>query len=432
MKNILNLKLWVKLLILTSLCGLFYVGYVYITKDNSTVEYKTTKVVRDTLVSSISATGNISSGNTTNIDTKASGIVDQVLVKNGETVAKGQKLLTIKLDSEGVERRSSAWDNYLKSQEAVSEAIKNKQDLEIQVWVDKQAILDAEDNQDEKNLHGDNYTDSEQNQIDLKVQQAKLAFDVTAAKFAHSDEVIAAAKVAMNAAYLDYQDVSGVIVAPSVGVVNNLTLTPGSTLTANSEQSVSSGASYASSQTIGFIRSSNSEYLAKVSLTEADATKVAAGQKVALSLDAHPDKSFTGKVLAVDITGTSNSGVVSYPATIAMDMSELPIYPNMSVSATIITKTITDVLIIPTNAITSSNGVNTVKILVDSEPVTTTVEVGESSDTQTVILSGLEEGQLVITGNATGAKNDNTTSVFSSNRQSSGTRTTMPIGGPGF
>lgn len=437
MKKILNkiwsLAWWIKLLMLILLGVGSYKTYTLVVADNTTVSYQTSKVTSGTLITSISASGSISAGNTANIETKASGTVKTVKVKNGDSVTKGQTLLTITLDSEGIERRSSAWKSYLASQEAVAVVSKNKQDLEIEVWKDKQAILDAQDKQEKKNLNTSENTDAENNQIDLGVTQAKLGFDVTAAKYAHTDDEIAAAKIAMNASYRDYLDVSGTIVAPADGIVNNLTLTVGSTLSASSSQSTTSGASYASSQTIGFVRSSNNEYLAKVSLTEVDVTKVKAGQKVNLTMDAHSDKSFTGHVLAVDVSGTISSGVVSYPATIVMDGTELPIFPNMSVSATIITSTTTDALIVPSSAITTKDGVSNVSILKNGIPEIVNVEIGNSNDTQTIVKSGLASGEEVVTGSGSSVKNNNTTSAFSSNRQNGSTsRTSIPMGGPGF
>ncbi len=405
------------------LLAIGYGAYRLIGGKTSEITYKTSNASRGTLVTSIAATGSVSSGNTTNIVTKASGTVKQVLVENGDTVKKGQTLLVISLDSEGIERKSSAWKNYLSEQEAVVLATKEKQDLEIQVWKDKQAILDAEEAKEEKNLHASDNTDSENNQIDLSVTQSKLAFDVTAAKFSHSDELIAAAKIAMNASYLDYQDVSGTIVAPADGIVNNLTLTVGSTLSANSSQSTSSGATYASSQNIGFIRSSSNEYLVKVSLTEVDVTKVEAGQKVSLTLDSHSDKTFTGRVLAVDVSGVNASGVVSYPATIVMDSTELPIYPNMSVTANIIVNTKTDVLLVPKSAITMSNGESSVRVMKNDEPQIVSVELGDSNGTQSEIISGLSEGEEVVIGSNNSTKNNNTSSAFSGTRM---------MGGPGF
>ena len=446
LSNISKLKWQVKVVLVIIIIALGYSGYSVSQKSTTTTTYATTTVAKDTFVSSISVSGSISSGNTTNISTKASGTVSAVFVANGDTVKKGQKIMEITLDSDGIEERSSAYASYLKAQENVVSKIKEKNDLEIEVWSKKQAILDAQEDQDYKNNHTTNpstnqdYTDAEKNQIDLAVTQAKQDFDVTAEKFKNADSAISNARVEASSTYLDYQNVSGIITAPADGIINNLTLTKGSTLAASTTQSTSTGSTFASSQTIGFIRSGNNTYLAKVSLTEADVVKVKAGQRATLTMDAHSGKTFTGSVLAVDVSGTSSSGVTSYPATIAMDTTELAIYPNMSVSANIILDTQTDVVMIPTTSITTnSNGKNTVQIMKDDETQETReVEVGDSNDTMTIIKSGLTVGEKVVTSSSTSKKNDNTTSAFStSNRQNSTSRTgttggAVMMGGPGF
>ena len=419
-------KVWVMILAV----GLVTAGYFVwrnISGKQTTATVQTETVSKGTLITSIAATGSITAGNTTNISTKASGTVTKVYVKNGDLVGKGQKILELTLDSDGISNRSSAWQSYLRAQEAVVSATKDKQDLSIQVWEDRQAIVDAE----EVVAHVENLaglTDDEKNQKREAIDQAKLAFDVTASEFEHADAVIAAAKIEQQAAYLNYQNVSGSIVAPSAGIINNLTLTVGSTLSASTSQSTSTGSTYASSQNIAFIRAANNQYQARVSLTEVDAPKVQAGQKVNITLDAYSDKSFTGKVLAVDISGSSSSGVSSYPATIIMDPTELAIYPNMSVSATIITEIQTDVLLVPSSAVLNSTGVSTVQIMKDGQEASATVETGSSNDTQTVITSGLGEGDTIVTGSSTSAKNDNTSSEFSNTRQGA-----VGFGGaPGF
>jgi multidrug efflux pump subunit AcrA (membrane-fusion protein) len=419
-----NLKWYAKLIVIIVLAISGYFGYTKLFVKTSTTTYQTGTVTKGTLVTSIAATGSITSGNTTNISTKASGTVTKVYVKNGDAVKKGQKILDITLDSDGIERRSSAWQAYLKAQEEVVSTTKAKQDTSIQIWKDRQTIVDTEDITSHiENLTG--LTDDQKHQKVEAVAQAKLAFDVTAAKYANADAAISAAKITQSAAYLDYQDVSGSIVSPATGIINNLTLTAGSTMTASTSQSTTTGSTYASSQNIGFIRSANNQYQAKVSLTEVDAPKVEAGQKVNITMDAHSDKAFTGKVLAVDVSGTSTSGVSAYPATILMDATELPIYPNMSVSATIITNIESDVLMVPSTSITTSNGGSIIQLMKDGKPVNTAVEIGRSNDTQTIIVSGLAEGDTIVTGSSTSIKNSNTTSAFSNSRQGG-------MGMPGF
>lgn len=139
-----------------------------------------------------------------------------------------------------------------------------------------------------------------------------------------------------------------------------------------------------------------------VNLTEIDVVKVKTGQKVTLTLDAFPDKTFTGKVTAVNTYGSVSSGVTTYPTTITFDTAVDTIYPNMAVNATIITDMRNDVLLVPSGAVQASSGTSTVRVMKNGQVIFTQVEVGGANDTQTEILSGVSAGDTVITGQTSG------------------------------
>ena len=81
-----------------------------------------------------------------------------------------------------------------------------------------------------------------------------------------------------------------------------------------------------------------------VNLTEIDVVKVAIGDKATVTLDAFPDKTFTGKILSVDTVGSITSGVTNYPTVIALDVQNKEMLSNMSASSSIITDVKNDVL----------------------------------------------------------------------------------------
>ena len=132
-------------------------------------------------------------------------------------------------------------------------------------------------------------------------------------------------------------------------------------------------------------------------------------------MDAFADKTFTGQVLAVNTNGQTSSGVTSYPTIIVFDTSLPNMYPNMSVSANIILDSKSDVLLIPSSAIQTSNGVSTVRVMKDNQISEVTVETGLSDTTQTEIISGLNEGDTVVTSSSTAKTTTTSTtkSIFS-------------------
>src|SRR5207237_7866435 len=125
--------------------------------------------------------------------------------------------------------------------------------------------------------------------------------------------VIAQAQASVASAWNSYQAVSPIVTAPLAGKVEDITLVLGMVI---SPQTNSQG--NATAQRLATIKT-DANPIATFNLAEVDVTKVQAGQKVSITLDALPDKTFTGKVIGVDRTGVFSSGVTNYPTTVQFD-----------------------------------------------------------------------------------------------------------------
>lgn len=137
--------------------------------------------------------------------------------------------------------------------------------------------------------------------------------------------------------------------------------------------------------------------IAEISLNEVDAAKVKVGQKTTLTFDAVPDLSITGEVAEIDTIGTITQGVVTYNVKIGFDTQDERVKSGMSVSAAIITNMKQDVILAPNAAVKSGNNGSYVEILINGVPQNHPVEVGLSNDTMTEIMSGVKEGDKVVT-----------------------------------
>ncbi|MEI6288395.1 MAG: efflux RND transporter periplasmic adaptor subunit [bacterium] len=160
------------------------------------------------------------------------------------------------------------------------------------------------------------------------------------------------------------------------------------------------------------------QQIANITLNEIDAAKVKVGQKASLSFSAITDLEITGKVVQMDTIGTTAQGVVSYGAKIALDTQDERIKPGMSVSVSIITDSRINVLVVPSSAVKTSNGASYVQMLDNpvsadqatqgvvyaGTPKRQTVVIGLSDDTYTEIISGLNEGDQIITKTTTATK----------------------------
>src|SRR3989344_5913226 len=161
-----------------------------------------------------------------------------------------------------------------------------------------------------------------------------------------------------------------------------------------------------------------------INLSEVDVTKVKIGDKATVTVDAIAEKTFTGKVVSVDAIGSVSSVVTSYPVIIQLDTQTENILPNMAASANIIVETKDNVLLVPTTAVQSQNGQSTVSVMRNGQIQQVAVETGSSSDTQIEIVSGLSQGDTVVTGTQT--------PTTGQQQGSQGQSPFSPFGGGGF
>jgi len=138
---------------------------------------------------------------------------------------------------------------------------------------------------------------------------------------------------------------------------------------------------------------------AQATFNETDVVSIKVGQKATITFDALPDLTLTGKVSEVDPVGTVSQGVVSYNVQVALDdTSNTSIKPGMSDTVGIIVNTKPDVLLVPNSAITTQQNNSYVQLMgADGKPVQTQVVAGSSNDTSTEIVSGLKEGDTIVT-----------------------------------
>lgn len=183
--------------------------------------------------------------------------------------------------------------------------------------------------------------------------------------------------------------------------------------------------------------------IAELSLNEVDAAKVKLGNKATLTFDALEDLTLTGEVVEIDTIGAVEQGVVSYSLKIAFDSQDERIKSGMTVNSSIQTAVQQDVLTVPSSAVKTQNGVSYVQVfdpaLGDTggtqgivskiPPQQVMVEVGVTDDTTVEILSGLTEGQQIVTRTSSGATTAKATTQGAPSLLGGGA---MRAGGGGF
>ncbi len=165
--------------------------------------------------------------------------------------------------------------------------------------------------------------------------------------------------------------------------------------------------------------------IAEISLNEIDIVNVKLGQVVDLTFDAIPNEKFIGNVSQINTVGKAASNVVSFAVRINIPNADAKIKSGMSVTANIIVDNKNDVLTLPSGTIktdTKSENKNYVlKKVLQNNKVTNTktyIDVGITNDIYTEIVSGLEEGEEVLskTSNGSSTKTTSTFSLFGGGR----------------
>lgn len=360
----------------------------------TTPQYQTATVQKGTIVSTVSASGTVLSSNIMNVTTQASGIVKTVFVKDGDQVSAGQEIAEITPDLDSQQRAASALASYDGAKASLAGAQANYWTLQSAEFVANQKFIN--------DAAARNLATNDPTYIEEWAQW--LAAE---AQFNNNDLAQKQAQASLNSAWLSYKQSSPIIYAPTSGTISSLGLVEGMVLAA--QTSATSGQT--SSQRVAVIQNQANPILT-FSITEIDAPNVKIGQEATITLDSLPNKTFTGKVMTMDRIGVSSSNVTSYTALIQLDSPAPDILPNMAANANIIIQTKDNVLTVPSTAIQTSSNQSYVSVLKNGQVQQVNVTTGISSDTDTEITSGLNEGDVVITGTAATTTSSSTRSLF--------------------
>ena len=379
------------------LVALIWFGWTkYTAATTIKTQYQTATAQKDTLVVTISGSGNVSSANSATVTTQTSGVVSKIFVKNGDKVKSGQAIAEVELDMNGQQRSASAYASYIGAKNSLDSAHTAYYSLQSDMFTKWKSYLDLAQNgtyKDGNNRDAAEFISTNDNWLS------------TEAKYKQQQAVVAQAQTSLNSAWASYQQTSPTIYAPISGTLNGLSLQIGSVLTA---QTSSTGTS--TSQRIANIKTEAAP-VASINLSEVDVPKVKIGNKATISMYAFPNQTFTGKIASIDTTGTISSGVTTYPAYIVFDSTVDGIYPNMATDVKIITDVRDNVILIPNAAIQTANSQTTVRVMKNGKMTSVDVTIGKSDNTYTEIVTGINENDTVVTGTTSTSTKSTTTST---------------------
>lgn len=368
-------KVLILLLVLVVAAASIYASVVY--SRRGIVAVQTTRVVRQDLVSQVTASGEIKPKNYINIGANAMGQLTAILVKEGDHVKKGELLARVEniqpaadvqaqqaalssaeADSSASEAAVKASDENLRTQQA--EIDRTKADLDrMKADLDRAQALYKENLMARQDYDLKKATYEAQvaalTEAQARLVQARAQREQTAAQLASTQKHVAQVRAGLVRA----TDVLNKFNAysPLDGVVTNLPVRVGETVVPGIQNS--------SASTIMTI-ADMSLITAEVKVDESDIINVRLNQPADISIDAMPNRAFKGHVIDIGNTAilrstgqaASDSAVSSQEAkdfkvVIAMDNPPDEIRPGLSCTAKITTATRQNVLTIPIQALTT-------------------------------------------------------------------------------
>ena len=351
------------------------------------VSYRTARVRRGSLRSTIQATGTLSAEETVDVGTQISGTIREIYVDYNDKVKEGQLI-----------------------------AVMDSRTQQADVDMAKANVLSAKADLAKANakLLRANRDLSRTRQLVKKdlIARSELDADVADQATAKADVLVAQAKVAQYEATLRKQEINlsyTKIYSPVDGVV----------VAKNVEKGQTVAASY-QTPSIAEIARDLKQMQVEVNVDEADIGSVKVGQRAEFTVDAYTDATFTGSVTQVRISPKSSNSVVSYTVIVKVNNDEEKLMPGMTANVSLIVTEKNDILLVPNAALRFNPNVNTnvqapmgprrrggnvaavetpgVYVLMNKKPVKIEVEKGITDGTRTEILSGVEEGTEVLVG----------------------------------
>lgn len=395
---------WIALVALVAVGAAVYLLTRPAPNARTATTYTTQAATRGTLSVTVSGTGNLAVDNTTDVYPSVSGTVASVNVAKGDKVAEGEVLFT--LDAQSARANTAkALAGYRQSQQGVAQASAN-------LMKTKNNLVNLQDRVNEPT--------STVTSADVAAAKA----DVTAASAS-----LASAKASQASSALDYEQAKAsekdlAVKAPASGVIYSIDIAVDDTVSAASGSgSSSAGSSVASAMGASTTAASSSSSSAPIviapaqplavllAINEVDLPSLKIAQRADIEFDALPDLTATGKVYDIADTGANSSGVVTFDVWLSLDVADPALRAGMSSAATIVTGVAKDATIVPSAAVKSNtDGTSYVQVLdASGNPRKVIVEVGLSSSTQAQILSGITEGEKVVTSSSASSSTSPTT-----------------------
>ncbi len=293
-------------------------GIYFSSSKKPEITYRTAKVERGPLVSSVSSTGTLAAVITVQVGTQVSGTIQKLFVDFNSKVKKGQAIAEIDpaLFTAQVEQTRG---NYLSAQGNLEKA--------------KADLLDARRSLERNRqlLKGGIISQSDFDTAENRCNQAAAAVMGAEGTVTQSKGGYDQARTNLNYATIR-SPVDGIVVSRNVDV--------GQTVAASFQ-----------TPTLFTIAQDLTKMEIQTSVDESDISRIRVGQPVTFTVDAYPETRFTGSVRQIRDSPVVTQNVVTYVVVVNVDNREMRLKPGMTANVSIETARKENVLLIPAAAL---------------------------------------------------------------------------------
>jgi len=357
---------------------------------------KLAAVERGDIARTVVATGQIEPLTKVEVKSKASGIVERLLVDAGDRVKAGQVLA--ELDKEQLQAAVGEAQANLEAAQATKQAAaaSYQKDLVDAEGPDVPFLKSDMDRAHQSYKQGlialNAMQDAEKNyQLAVNRQMsAQRNVQVSKANVAEAEAQIAQAKAALDNANENLQYAT--ITSPIDGEVLSRDVEVG--------DAVSSILVLGSQATLVMTLGDTSEVYVKGKVDEADIGKVYLGQAARIVVESFKDRTFQGRVTRIAPLGEEKDNVTTFEVRVSIANATGELRANMSANAEIILDEKKNVLLIPEGTVIFDKNKNSFADLADPKSDTgrrrVPVKLGISNGVKAEVLAGLNQGQQVV------------------------------------
>lgn len=293
-------------------------GFYFVKSRKPEITYKTAKLEKGTIVSTVSATGNLSAVTTIQVGTQVSGTIQKLYVDYNSRVKKGETIAEIdpSLFNASVEQSQG---NFLVAEANLLKAKVNLADAERTLQRNRKLLADGIISQGDFDIS------------ETAWQAAKASVKAAEGSVAQTSGALSQART--NLRY-------SIIRSPVDGIVISRAIDVGQTVAASFQ-----------TPTLFTIAQDLTKMQIEVSVDEADISRIKIGQQANFSVDAYPEQKFDGKVVQIRSAPIVTQNVVTYVVVVNVDNSEMKLKPGMTANVSIVVAKKDDVIKIPPAAL---------------------------------------------------------------------------------